>query len=102
LNTGIVAATKLEVARGKVEPGAAELVDPDLERDPSSGRGLLEDHSERPAGEEAMLLARLVLALQVVRQVEHLEQLLGTPVRDPGERTTLQVSHEAAIVLPDT
>ena len=49
-----------------------------------------------------MLLARLLLALQVVRQVEHLEQLLGAPVRDPGERTSLQVSHEAAIVLPDT
>ena len=81
-----LAAPELQVAGREVEAGAAELVDPDLERDARSRRGLLEDHPERSAGEEVVLLARLLPTLEVVGQVEHLEQLVAAPVRDAGER----------------
>ena len=83
-------APQLEVARGEIEACAAELIDPDLERDPRSSRRLLEDHPERSAGEEVVLLARLLSTLEVVGQVEHLEQLVAAPVRDPGEGAPFQ------------
>ena len=51
-----LAAPQLEVARGQVEAGASELVDPDLERDARPRRGLLEDHPERSSGEELVRL----------------------------------------------
>ncbi len=84
------AAPELEVTRGEVEPGAPELVDPDLERNPCSSRGLLEDHPECSAGEKVVLLARLLPTLEVVGQVEHLEQLVAAPIRDAGERATFE------------
>ncbi len=83
-------APQLEIARGEVEACAAELIDPDLERNPRSSRRLLEDHPERSAGEEVVLLARLLSTLEVVGQVEHLEQLVAAPVRDPGEGAPFQ------------
>jgi hypothetical protein len=61
------------------------LVDADLERDAGSGRRLLEDHPERPAREEMVLLPRLLEPLQLVREVQHLRQLAGTPIRDLRE-----------------
>src|SRR5262249_7666412 len=100
-----LAAAELEIARREVETRPAELVDPDLEGDAGPGRGLLEDHPERAAGEEPGLLAGALLPRQVVGEVEHLEQLLGAPVRDPGERPALQQgprSYAAAILAPRT
>src|SRR5207245_5204750 len=86
-----------------VQAGSAELLDPDLERDPGSGRGLLEDHSERPPGEEVVLLSRLQQALELVGQVEHLEELLPAPVGDPGEGAALEAvrdrDHWSAAIL---
>jgi len=37
-----------------------------------------------------VLLPGLLESLQLVRQVEHLEQLLAPPVCDPGERPSLE------------
>ena len=85
-----LAAAELQIAGRQVEPHAAELVDPDLERDARAGRGLLEDHPERAAGEEVVLLPRFLEALQLVSEVEHLEQLGSAPVGDPGERPALE------------
>jgi hypothetical protein len=102
-----LAAAELEVRGRQVEPDAAELPHPGLERDPGAGRGLLEDHPERPAGEEAALLARGVGALQLVREVEHAHELVAAPVGDSGEVPALQVvvdgAHGAEILsIPGT
>jgi hypothetical protein len=96
-----LAAAELEIRGRQVEPDAAELPHPGLERDPGAGRGLLEDHPERPAGEEAALLARRVRALQLVREVEHAHELVAAPVGDPGEVPALEVAgdrHRAILV----
>src|SRR5207249_7338316 len=85
-----LAATELEVGRGKVEPGAAELRDPDLEGDARPRRGLLEDHPEGSARKKVVLLAPALPLLQVVGQVEHLQKLLATPVGDPREVPALE------------
>ena len=74
---------------------AAELGDPDLERDAGARRGLLEDHPERAAGQEVMLLAAALAGLEVVGQVEDGQQLLAAPVGDLGEVSSLQVRHRA-------
>ena len=84
----------------EVEARAAELVDPDLERDARSRRGLLEDHPERAAGEEVVLLARLLSTLELVGQVEHLEQLVAAPVGDAGEGPPLQAVGDGAPFPP--
>src|SRR5712692_6524548 len=84
------AATQLEIARREIEPGTDELVDADLEGDPRSRRGVLEDHSQRPAGQEVMLLTRLLEALELVGEVEDLEQLVRAPIRDARERAPFE------------
>ena len=52
-----------------------------------------------------VLLARLPALFQVVRQIEHLEQLLRAPVGNPGERATLEAvgdrDHGCSILLMD-
>ena len=85
-----LAAAELQVRRGQVEPVAAELRDPDLERDARPGRGLLKDHPERPAGKELVLLATLLALLEVVGEVENAQQLLAAPVRNSREVPALQ------------
>jgi HSP20 family protein len=75
-----LAAPELEVPGREVERSPAELVHPDLEGDPRPGRGLLEDHPERSAGEKVVLLSGLLLPLQLVRQIENLQELVPAPV----------------------
>jgi hypothetical protein len=65
-----LAASQLEVVGREVEPDAPELPDPDLERHTRPGRRLLEDHSERPAGEQPVFLARGLRALELVAEIE--------------------------------
>jgi len=81
-----------ELARRAVQDdrGAAELGDPDLERDPRPGRGLLKDHPECPAGEEMMCLAPVLLFLELVGEVEHAPQIVARPVRHAGEVAAFQ------------
>ena len=76
---------ELEIGGGEVETGAAELRDPDLERDARPRRRLLEDHAERPAGEEVRLLAGGAGRLQLVGEVEHRQPLVARPVGDTRE-----------------
>src|SRR3954451_25280987 len=81
----------------------AELRHPDLERDTGACRGLLEDHRERAAGEEVMLLAALLPLLEVVREVEHREEVVAAPVGDAGEAAALEAfgdcTHATAMLL---
>ena len=65
-----LAAAELEVAGREVEAGAAELRDSDLEGNARPRRRLLEDHSQRPAGEEVVLLALFLQRFQLVGEVE--------------------------------
>ena len=74
-----------------VPAGAAELVDPDLERHARPRRRLLEDHPECPAGEELVRLSPLPGGFQLVCEVEHRLQLLGGPASDSREVAPLQV-----------
>ena len=76
-----LAAAELEVVRGEVEPGAAELRDADLERDARARRRLLEDHPERPAGEERGAPRARCARLQLVGEVEQQLQLLARSSR---------------------
>src|SRR5919204_5542030 len=80
-----LAAAELQIGGREVERVAAELRDPDLEGDASPRRGLLEDHPEGAAGEKVVLLSPLLPLLEVVREVEHAEQLIAAPVRNPRE-----------------
>ena len=80
-------------AGGRRPPGRArppELVDPDLERDARSRRGLLEDHPERAAGEEVVLLPPGLALLEVVGEVERRQELLAAPVGDASEMAPFQ------------
>jgi hypothetical protein len=84
-----------------MEREAAELRDPDLEGDACSRRGLLEDHPQRPAGEELVGLAPALQLLELVRQIEHRLQVSPAPGADPQEVAALQVlgerSHRARL-----
>ena len=86
-----LAPAQLQVAGREVEAVAAELGDPDLERDASSRRGLLEDHPQRAAGKELVRLAGLLRSLERVGDVEHRLQLVGAPAADAREVAALQV-----------
>jgi hypothetical protein len=79
-----------QVAGCEVERVAAELRHPDLERDARARRGLLEDHRERAAGEEVVLLAPRLALLEVVGDVEHGLELGAAPVGDAGEAAALE------------
>ena len=85
-----LAAAELQVAGGEVERVPAELRHPDLERDAGARRGLLEDHRERAAGEEVVLLAALLALLELVGEVEHGLELVAAPVGDAGEAAALE------------
>src|SRR5438046_10678483 len=65
-----LASSQLKVAGGEVEGGASELPDPNLEGDARPRGGLLEDHPQRPAGEQVMLLPPFLLLFELVREVE--------------------------------
>ena len=93
-----LAPAELEVGGRQVEPGPSELVDADLERDTRSSRGLLEDHPERAAGEEVVLLAPGLALLEVVGEVERRQELLAAPVGDASEMAPFQAdrSHGAS------
>ena len=96
-----LAAAELEVAGGEVERVPAELGHPDLERDAGAGRGLLEDHRERAAGEEVVLLAPGLPLLEVVGEVEHRLELLAAPVGDAGEVAALEALGDRAHASAD-
>ena len=96
-----LAAAELEVAGREVEPVAAELRDPDLERDSRSRRGLLEDEPDRPAGQELVRLALALELLQLVGQVEDALQLLGAPASDAREVPPFQVLRDLDHAAPD-
>jgi hypothetical protein len=85
-----LASAKLEVAGREVEAGPSELRDPDLEGDARPRGGLLEDHPQRPAGEQVVLLAPFLLLLELVREVERALELLAGPVRHAREVASLQ------------
>src|SRR5215212_2515229 len=84
------AAAELKVAGREVEAATAELVDPDLERDTGPRRRLLEDHSERAAGEKVVLLAAPLESLELVGELEDLEEVVAAPVGDARERAPLE------------
>ena len=90
-----LAAGELEVGGGKVERHPAELCDPDLEGDAGAGRGLVEDHPDRAAGEDAQLLAPRPLLLQLVGEVERELELRPRPVGDPRVAAALEVVGDA-------
>src|SRR5262249_30027317 len=89
-----LAAAELQVVGTQVQAEASELPDADLEGDPRSRRWLLEDHAQRAAGEQAMLLPLLLQPLQLLAEVEHRCQLAGAPGADAGEVAALQVLRE--------
>ena len=72
-----LAARELELGCREEQRHPAELRDPDLECDARSGRGLVEDEADRPAGEDAELAATRALGLQLVGQVEQRLELLS-------------------------
>ena len=57
--------------------------------------GLVEDHPERAAGEDAQLLAARALLLQLVREVERELELRPRPVGDPGVVAALEIVGDA-------
>ena len=67
-----------------------QLRDPDLEGDARPRGGLLEDHPQRPAWEQVMLLAQLLLLFELVREVERAHELLAGPVRHAREVASFQ------------
>jgi hypothetical protein len=85
-----LAAAELKIGGGEIEPHAAQLRDPHLERDARSRGRLLEDHPEGPTGEEMVLLAAALPLLQVVGEVEHAHQLLAAPGGHASEIAALQ------------
>jgi len=86
-----LAAAQLEVVGAQVQRRPAEVRHADLEGDAGPRRGLLEDHPERAAGQDAMLLTRLLGPLQLVGEVEEDADLLRVPVPHGSETAALQL-----------
>ncbi len=86
-----LAAAELKIVGAQVEPEAAELGDSNLERDARAGGRLLEDHPERTAGEQTVLLALALKLLQLVGEVEDELELVRRPRGDPDEVASLEI-----------
>ena len=84
-------AAELQVAGGEVEPGAAELGDPDLEAHPRPRGRLLEDHPEAPALEEPVRHPLALPGLEPLRVVENEQELVRLPVVHAEEVAAFQV-----------
>ncbi len=89
-----LAARELELVVRQVERGRAEVGRRDLERDTRPRRVLAEEQTEGAPFEQAVRLARALLRLQLVGEVEHGLELGGGPVADAGERAPAQVDSQ--------
>jgi hypothetical protein len=85
-----LAAPELEVGGREVERRPAQLRHPDLEGDARPRRRLLEDHPEHPTREQLVRLPLALRLLERVGEVEHGQQLVRAPVRDPQEVASLE------------
>ena len=83
-------ARELEVRGRDVERHAAGLGYADLGADARARRRLAEDKADSPAGQDPQLPPARALDLQLVREVERRPELVGAPVRDPGEAPALE------------
>ena len=90
-----LAASELELRGGEEQRHAAELRDPDLERDASSRRRLVEDQPDGAAGENAQLGPARALGLELVREVEERLELGARPGGDAREAPALQLRGDA-------
>ena len=82
---------ELQVAGPEVEPGAAELRDPDLEAHARPRGRLVEDHAEAPAVEEPVRHTLALPRLEALGVVEDEHELVALPVVDPEEVASFQV-----------
>ena len=90
-----LAPRQLEVARGQVQRHPAELGDAHLEADAGARGRLVEDHPDRPSGQDAELLAPEPLLFQLVGEVERELEFLARPVRDARVASALEAVRDA-------
>jgi hypothetical protein len=90
-----LSARQLELRRGQEERHPAQLRDPDLERDPRAGRGLVEDEADRAPRQQAELRPPRALGLQLVGEVEESRELVARPAGDACEAPSFQVRGDA-------
>ena len=81
----------LRAARAEVGDVSALVVRGDLEGHARARRGLLEDHRDVLAAHSRLLVAAVLGALQVTRQVEEVANLPGAEVEELGEVPIPQV-----------
>ncbi len=94
-----LAACELELGGREEERHAAELRDPDLERDPGPGRGLVEDQADRPTRQHTELGPSCALGLQLVGEAEKRLQLVVRPVGDAREVSSLELGRNPGHAL---
>lgn len=78
--TGLAAAD-LKVAIGQEQCLTAQLIHAGLERNTGTGGGLLEDHAKALAFQMTMGNVVLFLILELIRQIEQTDDLLGGAVK---------------------
>ena len=90
-----LSAGELELGGGEEQRHAAELCDPDFERDARPRRRLVEDQPDRAARKDAQLGSTGALGLELVREIEERFELGARPGCDAREAPALQLRRDA-------